>query len=125
MNNLSMTGAFFVTLALVSYSISILTEQVKSRISTRVLVFISLGVSLDVTATVFMILGSRNSPFTFHGSMGYSALLLMVVECSLLWRLFARKGMHAQVPARLHNYSLIAYIWWVIAFITGSLLALT
>jgi len=125
MNTLSITGALFVTLALLSYSTAILTEQNKKQIIPRVMVFISLGVVLDVTATIFMILGSRNSPFTFHGIIGYSALVVMIVECSLLWQLFLNKGIRADVPGRIHRYSLLAYVWWVIAYITGSLIGLT
>ncbi len=125
MNTLSITGAFLVTLALVSYSIGILTEQFRKRIIPRVMVFVTLGVLLDITATIFMILGSRNSPFTFHGSIGYSALIVMIVECSLLWNLFVKKGVRADVPGKLHRYSLLAYIWWVLAYISGSLIALT
>lgn len=125
MNTLSITGAFLVTLALISYSIAILTEQIKKKIIPRVMVFISLGVVLDVTATVFMILGSRNSPFSFHGIIGYSALAIMIVECSLLWHLLFKQGLRTVVPGRIHLYSLLAYIWWVIAYITGSMIALT
>lgn len=125
MNPLSTTGAVLVTFALISYSIGILTEQVQKKILPRVLVFITAGVVLDVSATVFMILGSRNSPFTFHGFIGYSALLVMLTECTFLWRLSRKSGLHAEVPLRLHRYSLIAYIWWVVAYITGSLLAMT
>lgn len=120
-----MTGAVFVTLALVSYSVAILTEQARKQIIPRVMVFISLGVILDVTATILMILGSRNSPFTLHGSIGYSALLVMLVECFMLWRLRFRQGSRATVPRSVHRYSLFAYIWWIVAYITGSLIALT
>ena len=66
MNTLSTIGATIVTLALISYSIGIISEQVSKKIIPRVLIFITLGVVLDVTATVFMILGSTNSPFTYH-----------------------------------------------------------
>lgn len=125
MNNLSITGAFFVTLALISYSTAILSEQFTKRIIPRVMVFITLGVVLDITATCFMILGSRNSPFTFHGFIGYSALIVMIIECSLLWKLYLKEGIRADVPGRTHTYSLLAYIWWIIAYITGSLIALT
>lgn len=125
MNNLSITGAFFVTLALISYSTAILSEQFTKRIIPRVMVFITLGVILDVTATIFMILGSRNSPFTFHGLIGYSALIVMIIECSLLWRIKMKQGIRSEVPGRIHTYSLLAYIWWIIAYITGSLIALT
>lgn len=125
MNNLSITGALLVTLALISYSTAILSEQLKKKILPRVMVFITLGVALDISATIFMILGSRNSPFTLHGSLGYLALVVMIIECTLLWKLFLKQGIRAEVPDRLHRYSLLAYAWWVIAYITGSLIALT
>ena len=125
MNTLSITGAMLVTLALISYSTAIISEQIKKRIIPRVMVFITVGVILDLSATLFMILGSRNSPFTFHGILGYSALVVMVIECTLLWRLYFKQGIGAGVPRKLHLYSLIVYIWWIIAYITGSLIALT
>jgi len=125
MNTLSIIGASIVTLALVSYSIGILTEQFRKKLIPRVLIFITLGVALDITATIFMILGSRNSPFTYHGFIGYSALLVMMIELTRIWRTYSRLGMGAEVPRGVHLYSRYAYIWWVIAYITGSLLAMT
>jgi uncharacterized repeat protein (TIGR03987 family) len=125
MNTLSTIGASIVTLALISYSIGIISEQVKKTLIPRVLIFISIGVTLDVTATVFMILGSRNSPFTVHGFIGYSALLVMMIELIRIWRTYREKGLNAQVPLSVHLYSRYAYIWWVVAYITGSLIAMT
>lgn len=125
MNTLSMIGATIVTLALISYSIGILSEQIKKLIIPRVMIFISLGVVLDVTATVFMILGSRNSPFTVHGFIGYSALFVMLIELIRIWRVYLGSGMGTSVPKGLHMYSRYAYIWWVVAYITGSLIAMT
>jgi hypothetical protein len=125
MNSLSIIGATIVTLALISYSIGIITEQVKKKIIPRVLIFITLGVVLDITATAFMILGSKNSPFTPHGFIGYSALFLMLIELVRIWRAYNKLGMGADVPKGVHLYSRYAYIWWVIAYITGSLIAMT
>lgn len=125
MNTLSIIGATIVTLALISYSIGIITEQVKKRLIPRVLIFITLGVVLDITATIFMILGSKNSPFTPHGFIGYSALLLMLVELVRIWKVYNTSGMNAEVPKGVHLYSRYAYIWWVVAYITGSLIAMT
>lgn len=125
MNTLSIIGATIVTLALISYSIGIISEQVKRKIIPRVLIFITLGVILDVTATIFMILGSKNSPFTVHGFVGYSALLVMLIELVRIWRNYNKSGMNAEVPKGLHLYSRLAYIWWVVAYITGSLIAMT
>jgi len=125
MNTLSIIGATIVTLALISYSIGIISEQVKKKFIPRVLIFITLGVALDITATAFMILGSKNSPFTAHGFIGYSALVLMLIELVRIWRSYNKLGMGADVPKGVHLYSRYAYIWWVIAYITGSLIAMT
>ena len=76
-------------------------------------------------ATICMILGSRNSPFTIHGYFGYSALVVMLVELIRIWRLYNKAGMNAEVPKGLHLYSRYGYAWWVIAYITGSLIAMT
>lgn len=125
MNPLSITGATIVTLALVSYSIGIISEQVKKKLIPRVLIFITLGVVLDITATIFMILGSQNSPFTIHGFIGYSALFLMLIELVKIWQTYRKSGLRADVPKGVHLYSRYAYIWWVVAYITGSLIAMT
>ena len=125
MNTLSIIGASLVTLALISYSIGIMSEQLHKKLLPRVLVFITLGVILDISATIFMILGSRNSPFTTHGFIGYSALLIMLIELFRIWKLYNRGGIHADVPKALHLFSRYAYIWWVVAYITGSLIAMT
>lgn len=125
MNTLSIIGATIVTLALISYGIGIISEQLKKRMIPRVLIFITLGVVLDVTATIFMILGSKNSPFTVHGFIGYSALLVMVIELVMIWRAHNKSGMGSEVPKGLHLYSRFAYMWWVVAYVTGSLIAMT
>ena len=125
MNTLSIIGASIVTLALISYSIGIISEQIKKKLIPRVMIFITLGVGLDITATIFMILGSTNSPFTIHGFIGYSALFIMLIELVRIWQLYNKTGMGAEVPKGVHLFSRYAYIWWVVAYITGSLIAMT
>jgi len=125
MNTLSMIGASVVTIALVSYSIGIISEQVKKKLIPRVMIFVTMGVVLDVTATIFMILGSKNSPFTLHGFIGYSALLAMIIEVIRIWNAFIKRGIRSDVPGAVHLYSRYAYIWWVIAYITGTLIAMS
>ncbi len=121
MNSLVLTGTIVVFFALASYSIAIITEQRKKQIIGRVLVFLTLGVLLDITATTFMILGSTKG-FTFHGFLGYTSLAGMFTDAVLIWRLKTKSGTGAAVPRWLHQYSRYAYIWWVLAFITGGLL---
>jgi hypothetical protein len=122
MKLISMIGSLIVTLALISYSIALLTEQVKKIITKRVLVFLIIGVILDISATICMILGSLHGPFTVHGALGYSSLTLMLVDTFLLWKQKSTSGINTTVPKGLHIYSRIAYIWWIAAYITGGLM---
>lgn len=119
---LAKIAATVVTLALISYSIAILTEQRKRLVINLVLVFLTLGVILDVSATAMMIIVSENSPFTLHGILGYSSLTLMLIDAVLLWRFRTKNGPSERVSRPLHLYSRIAYIWWVAAYITGTLM---
>ena len=124
MKTISMIGAFIVTLALISYSIAVFSEYRKRHIHKRLLIFLTIGLILDITATACMIIGSTNSPFTLHGSLGYSALTLMLIDTILIWRFYKNYGFELQVPTALHRYTIIAYSWWVIAYITGSMLVM-
>lgn len=124
MERISMIGAVIVTLALLSYSIGVITEQRKRRIVKSVLWFITIGIILDVTATICMIIGSSNSPFTLHGFLGYSALLAMLIDVVVIWRFHYQNESKTTVPRQIHIYTLIAYLWWVVAYITGSMLVM-
>ena len=124
MKPLAIFAASVVTLALISYSIAILTEQRKKLVINRVLVFLTLGVLLDISATTMMIIVSENSPFTIHGILGYSSLTLMIIDAILLWRFRIRNGAAEVVSRSVHLYSRLAYIWWVLAYITGSMMVM-
>lgn len=114
-------GTIIVNLALVCYTIGIISEQRKHRVTKSILGFLTVGVIFDITATICMILGSTQSPFTLHGILGYSSLTAMSVDAILIWRHWLRAGENL-VPRGLHLYSRIAYIWWVLAYITGAAL---
>ncbi len=122
MNPLLQAGTTIVVFALASYSIAIFTEQRKKILRRRILVFLTLGVALDITATILMILGSSKGVFTLHGIIGYSSLAGMFIDAVMIWRLKIKNGSYCPVPDKIHIYSRYAYIWWVIAFITGGLL---
>ncbi len=114
-------GTIIVNLALVSYSIAVISEQRGHRVTPRVLRFLTAGVLFDITATVCMIIGSSNSPFSLHGILGYSSLFAMTLDTLLIWRHWSRHK-EGQVPDSLHLYSRYAYIWWVAAYVTGAAL---
>jgi hypothetical protein len=122
LKSLAIIAAIIVTIALISYSIAIITEQRKKIVINSVLLFLSLGVLLDISSTMMMIIVSENSPFTIHGIMGYSSLTLMIIDAVLLWRYRLKNGSGIIVSRGIHLYSRIAYIAWVVAYITGSLM---
>ncbi len=124
MKPIIITGAIVVTLALASYSIAIITEQMTKKLSKKVLLFLTIGIILDIAATIMMIIGSSNGPFTLHGWVGYSALAFMLVDTYLLWNVKFKFGLNSAVPSGTHLYSRFAYIWWVLAYITGSMLVM-
>jgi hypothetical protein len=122
MNLYLQLGTSIVILALTSYSIAIITEQRTKIISRKVLIFLTLGVCLDIVATTFMIIGSSKGGFTLHGLLGYSSLIGMLTDSILIWRSKSKNGINSVVPKNIHVYSRYAYVWWVLAFITGGLL---
>ena len=124
MKTILIVGTIIVTLALISYSIGVFKERKSKSITKTILAFLSIGLFFDITATCCMIIGSTNSPFTFHGFIGYTGLLAMIIETFLAYRFNMTFGPKATVSRKLHNYTLIAYIIWVAVYITGSLLVM-
>ena len=122
MKTASIIGTALVTLALLFYSIGFFKEKGRKLVSAGVLTFYTLGLTLDITATVFMIIGSSKGLITVHGLIGYSSLLGMLTDTIILWRFNLKNGSAETVSKPIHVYSRIAYIWWVLAYITGGLL---
>lgn len=118
----SMIGSLVVTLALIFYTIGFINEQRRKQVTSRVLLFFTIGVLLDISATTLMILGSTKGGLTLHGFIGYSSLLGMCIDTILLWRYNRKNSSTATTSKTLHLYSRCAYIWWVAAFITGGVL---
>lgn len=116
-----MSGSVIVTLALIFYSIGVITEQRRRIISANVLRFITLGLACDISGTVCMIIGAQKI-VTLHGAIGYSALLAMLIDIFLLYR--AKTKREGFPSKKLHLYTLIAYLWWVIVYISGCVMAM-
>lgn len=115
-----MAGSTIVTLALVSYSLAFFSFHSKKILNKKILGFQTVGLLLDITATTLMIIGSSKGPFTFHGILGYSSLTLMIFDTIFFWMAFGKD----RFTPRMKLYSKIAYIWWVLAYVTGSLLVI-
>jgi uncharacterized repeat protein (TIGR03987 family) len=117
-------GTTIVNLALISYTLFIFAERKRRQTGNRVLTFLTTGVILDITATICMITGSSNSPFTLHGILGYSALTGMLIDAVLLWKIRLKKGPGTPLSDSLHRFSLVVYCWWIAAYITGAVMVM-
>ena len=124
MKTILIFGTIIVNFALISYSIAIINEQRKKIINPLILLFLTIGVILDISATCCMIIGSSRPWYSLHGLLGYSSLALMLIDTILVWKFKLGNGYMVNVPKVLHLYSRIAYIWWVIAYITGALMVM-
>ncbi len=122
MKPIIMAGTSIVIFALIFYSIGIYTERKSHKVTRKVLGFLTIGVVFDIAATICMIIGSENNWYSFHGILGFSSLGGMLLETTLAWRHNSQFG-EKEVPKGLHLYSLLAYLWWVVAFISGGVLA--
>ena len=120
MKPFTLVAVTIVTCALLAYTVGTIGQQRARRITGVVTGFLTAGVLLDITATVFMILGSGKL-VTLHGLLGYSALAGMAAEVVIAWRWRATRG-DAPITNGMALYSKVAYGYWVLAFISGGLL---
>ena len=72
MSPILIVGTCIVIFALLSYTVAFLLEQ-RKYITNNVLLFQCMGLFLDISATVCMIIGSQNTAITLHGVFGYSS----------------------------------------------------
>lgn len=124
MPEVTIAGIIFVHIALILYTLFIILEQRKQKTTKSVIVFITLAVIFDIVATTCMMIGTTRTYFTFHGIMGYIGLFLMVLDAFLLWKYRLKYGADFLISKSLNSFSKIAYIWWIIAFITGVLVSI-
>lgn len=123
MNRLFLIATILVTLALVSYTIFAFSRKYRKPLGAFSVAALSFGLLLDLSATILMIVGSRNKGITFHGVLGYSALAGMLVDTVLIWRHWRGKQKAEPVSRAVFRYTWIAYSWWILAFIAGAALA--
>lgn len=124
MNPLAIIGAFIVTIAFLSYGIGNIAVHRFKIVTPGVLIFITLGVLMDFVAVTFMIIGSSNGAFTPHGILGYSAMFTMIINMILIWWWYLKNGFDSIINNSIILYSKIAYAWWIIAYIAGSILVI-
>jgi hypothetical protein len=124
MNFLAVVGAFIITLSLLSYGIGSIAVVRFKIVTPGILVFLTLGVILDFVAVRMMFMNSENSLFSLHGILGYSAMLSMLINMVLVWRCYFERGLDSVISNPIIVYTKIAYAWWLIVYLTGSILVI-
>lgn len=119
MNSIILTGVITVQFALIFYTIFIINEHKKKKAANIVLYSLTIAVIFDLIATGSMMAGTDKTYFTLHGIIGYSALLMMIIDAVLIWRHKIQKGAEEAFSKGLNIYSKVAYAWWVVAFLNG------
>nr|WP_321356980.1 hypothetical protein [uncultured Draconibacterium sp.] len=124
MSPLAIVGAFVITLSFLAYGIGSIS-LVRFRIVGRIVVaFLSIGVVLDIVAIGLMMLGSKGSPFTLHGFLGATAFFVMLVDTVWSWRMFLAFGRDCKARKNHIIYTKAAYLFWVLAYFTGSIIVI-
>ena len=124
MPSVIVAGVILIHVALVLYSIFFYKERKYKRATNGLLIFITLAVSFDISATTCMMIGTAKEYFTLHGTLGYTALAIMIIDAILIWKHKIKHGSEVQFSANLNRYTLYGYILWLIAFATGEYLAI-
>lgn len=123
MSYIIITGVILIHIALILYSIFIFKEHKYKRATKGVVWFISVAVVFDISATVCMMLGTAEKYFTLHGILGYTALVVMLIDAVFIWKHKIKYGSEVPFSATLNRNSKLGYILWLIAFTTGEMLA--
>lgn len=124
MNPISVIGAFIMTLALLSFGIASITLQRFKMVGRSVLWLFFIGLLLDITAIVCMLIGAGKISFTLHELLGYTAFIVMLFAFIMVCRVFRKNGRNAIINKSQENLIKLAYGWWVIAYLTGSILVI-
>ena len=116
-------GISIVNLALLSYTTAIVIQTRKKLLTGYVLIFLVTGVVFDVTSTICMIVASGKS-ITLHGIIGYSALAGMLVETIFSYLRKRKYGLNSTISPQFRLWSAMAYLYWVMAYITGAIIVM-
>lgn len=124
MNTTILIGTIIVNLALISYSIAVFKQRKVKALNKNVMTFLTLGIILDITATILMVIGSSKGGFTLHGFIGYSSLTGMLLDTYFSYRFVKKNDLGASVPSKFTRNTTIVYLYWVLAYITGAMLVM-
>ena len=123
MKPILLAGISIVHLALLSYATAIVIQSRKKAITRYVLFFLTLGIILDLSATICMVIGS-GKVISLHGMIGYSSLAGMLADTIISYLNVRRNGLNSVLSQKFIRWSQAAFSYWVVAYITGAILVM-
>ncbi len=123
MKPILLAGISIVHLALLSYATAIVIQSRKKAITRHVLFFLTLGIILDLSATICMVIGS-GKVISLHGMIGYSSLAGMLADTIISYLNVRRNGLNSVLSQKFIRWSQAAFSYWVVAYITGAILVM-
>lgn len=112
------TAIFFITFALVLYTIAIWSEKlIRGGLKTWMVKVFASAFVCDLIGTYMMFCRATvKFQLNFHSFWGYTALAIMGLH--LFWALMAI-NYHGRTEKYFHYLSLFAWLIWLFAFISG------
>jgi len=124
MNLVTLIGAIIITFSLLTFGLGSITLQRFKLIGRSVLVFLSIGLVLDIVGISLMLKATPDPPFSLHAILHYFAAFIMVIYVSWVWKVYIKGGLNTRIKEDLHWFAKFAYGVWVIAYFVGSLLVI-
>ena len=116
-------GMYFVTAALITYSIAVWGEQITNDLKPAFVVMFCIGVVCDATGTLIMFLDMQAGGTVlgfldtiFHIVTGLAAILLMLVHA--IWALRVLRQGDEDSAAKFHRFSKFVWVFWLIPFLS-------
>ena len=115
-----------INLAFVCYSIGVLGEYRRKRLTWGYLSFFWAGLFFDILGTSLMGVIASEKPDAgnnvFHQWTGGAALIIMLLHT--LWATWILWCKDEAWKRRFHHYSLIAWLIWLIPFLSGAIMGM-
>jgi uncharacterized repeat protein (TIGR03987 family) len=116
-------GMYFVTAALITYSIAVWGEQITNDLKPAFVVMFCIGVVCDATGTLIMMLdmAALGTPMgfldtVFHIVTGLAAILLMLIHA--IWAIRVLRQGDEVSAAKFHRFSKFVWAFWLIPFLS-------
>jgi uncharacterized repeat protein (TIGR03987 family) len=111
-----------ISLALLFYSIGVLSERIQGRLKVWHLVFFGLGLICDTWGTGLMMEMAGGLTFDIHGVTGAIAILLMLIHA--IWAAVVLSKKNENAIRNFHKFSIIVWFIWLIPYFSPMIINL-